>query len=201
MAEHGHRGYAPTVKYTSLFFLLPWLALACDQESKQAGTAGQLSAQWGGSRDGSVTATASATWCEVQRRLEIRGIRGDTGIALALYPRRALTAGSYRIVEPAKAESVPPAAGVAVRWLAQNLVQGFRGDSGQLELERSNTGQLSGRLQARARSVVDTQRILLTASFRDVTPHLDSLACVPPDTTDEDLPPDDTDEPGDTMVD
>jgi hypothetical protein len=183
------------VKYASLTLLLSGLALACDLQSRQADAAGQLSASWDGSREGSMTAPASATWCEVERRLEIRSIRGDTGIALALYPRRRPTTGSYRVVEPAKAESMPPAAGVAVRWLARNLVQGFRGDSGQLELERASTGKLSGRLHARARSVVDTQRIMLTASFRDVTPHPDSLGCTPADTTDEDLPPDDVDSP------
>jgi hypothetical protein len=187
------------VKSTSLAFLLP-LVLACDQRAKPADAAGQLSASWDGSVDGSMTGPASATWCQARHLLEVRSIRGDTGIALALYPRRGLTAGPYRIVEPARAESVPPAAGVAVRWLTQNMVQGFRSDSGQLELERSSTGQLSGRLRARARSVVDTQRIVLTASFRDVTPHPDSLACTPPDTADED-PADDVDEPGDTMVD
>jgi hypothetical protein len=89
---------------------------------------------------------------------------------------------------------------VAVRWLTRNVVQGFRGDSGQLELERSRIGQLSGQVHARARSVVDTQRITLTASFRDLTPRPDSLGCTPINRTDEDLAPGDTAEAGDTMV-
>jgi hypothetical protein len=142
-----------------------------------------------------MTAPASATWCEVQRLLEIRSIRGDTGIALALYPTRRPTAGPYRILEPAKAESLPPAAGMAVRWLARNVVQGFRADSGQLQLERSSTGQLSGQIHARARSVVDTQRIMLTANFRDLIPQPDTLRCTPADSAE------DAAEAGDTMVD
>ena len=189
------------MKFTLLVFLVPWLVLACEPRAEPAEGVGQMSARWDASRDGSMTAPASATWCEVRRLLEIRSIRGDTGIALVLYPGRSLTTGSYRILEPVKAESLPPAAGVAVRWLAQNIVQGFRGDSGQLQLERSNTGQLSGRVQARARSVVDTQRIMLTATFRDLNPRPDSMGCTPMDTTDEDLASDDTGEPGDTMVD
>ena len=192
----------PTVRHTSLAFMIAGLVLACDQRIRPAGVKGQMSIQWSGSVDGNVTAApATATWCEVRRLLEIRSIRGDTGIALAVYPTTRPTGGSYRIVEPAKAESVPPAAGVAVRWLTRNLVQGFRGDSGQLQLERSSTGQLSGRVQARARSVVDTQRIQLTATFRDLTPVLDPLSCAPVDTTDEDLTPEDAGEAGDTMVD
>ena len=189
------------MNFLRLAFLAAWLVLACEPPDRQTDGAGQMSVRWDGSGDGGMTAPASATWCEVRRLLEIRSIRGDTGVALALYPVRALTAGSYRIVEPAKAESMPPAAGVAVRWLGRNLVQGFRGDSGQLQLERSSTGRLSGRLHARARSVVDTQRISLTASFRDLIPRPDSLGCTPVDTTDEDLAPDDIGEPDDTMVD
>lgn len=191
----------PTVRHNSLAFVVAGLLLACDQTIRTAGGKGQMSIQWSGSGDGNVTAPATATWCEVQRLLEIRSIRGDTGIALAVYPTTRPTGGSYRIVEPAKAESMPPAAGVAVRWLTRNAVQGFRGDSGQLELERSSTGQLSGRVHARARSVVDTQRIQLTGTFRDLTPMLDTLGCGPVDTTDEDLAPEDAAEAGDTMVD
>jgi hypothetical protein len=189
------------VKFTFLVFLVPWLVLACDSRAEPAEGGGQMTARWDGSRDGSMTAPASATWCDVRRLLEIRSIRGDTGIALALYPPKSLTTGSYRILEPEKAESLPPAAGLAVRWLAQNIVQGFRGDSGQLQLERSNTGQLSGRVYARARSVVDTQRIMVTATFRDLTPRPDSMGCTPTDTTDEDLEAENAGEPGDTMVD
>ena len=202
LCRQAHGGYAPGVRFTSRGFLVAWLVLGCEPRGPQADDAGQMTVRWDGSPDGSVTAPASATWCELRRRLEVRSIRGDTGIALAVYPsgRRPAT-GSYPMVEPAKADSVRPAAGLAVRWLARNLVQGFRGDSGQLQLKRSSTGQLSGQVQARARSVVDTQRITLTATFQDLMPRPDSLDCTPADTTEEELPPDDTDEPGDTMVD
>jgi hypothetical protein len=183
------------VRFTSLAFLLTWLGLACEPGNQLPDGPGEMTVQWTGSVDGSMTAPASATWCEVQRLLEIRSIRGDTGIALALYPTRKPTAGSYPILEPARAESLPPAAGVAVRWLARNVVQGFRGDSGRLQLERSSSGKLSGQLQARARSVVDTQRIRLTADFRNLTPRPDTLNCTPVDSTE------DAGGAGDTMVD
>jgi hypothetical protein len=136
--------------------------------------------------------SAVAEWCEYRRMLEIRMVQGDTGIALALYPAKALGTGVYPIVEPARAESVPPAAVLAVRWLTQTTVQGFQGDSGQVNLERSTTGQLSGRVAARARSVVDTQRIRVTGTFRDLTIGPDTLGCDPLDTTDEDADPEDT---------
>ena len=185
----------PTVRHTSLAFVVAGLLLACDQTIRTAGGKGQMSIQWSGSGDGNVTAPATATWCEVQRLLEIRSIRGDTGIALAVYPTTRPTGGSYRIVEPAKAESMPPAAGVAVRWLTRNAVQGFRGDSGQLELERSSTGQLSGRVHARARSVVDTQRIVVTGTFRDLLVQPDSLGCEPEDSPADTLPDEAAEDP------
>jgi hypothetical protein len=108
-------------------------------------------------------------------------VQGDTGIALALYPTKAITAGVYRVTDPARAESLPPAAGVAVRWPTQNLVQGFQGDSGVVQLERSGSGLFSGRVGARARSVVDTQRIRLSGNFRDLAVRPDTRGCPPAD--------------------
>ena len=143
--------------------------------------------------------SAVAGWCAERQVLQISLVQGDTGIALALYPGNALAAGVYPVVEPVRAESMPPAAGVAVRWLAQTTVQGFQGDSGRINLERSGTGLLSGEVHARARSVVDTQRIRLSGTFRNLTPVPDTV-CVPADTVDEDT---DFDDPGldDTGVD
>jgi len=182
------------------WFLLLWLLAGCTQKPRGPGL-GQITMRWEGSREGSLSGPATAGWCSVLRVLEIRSIRGDTGVALALHPGETLAMGSYRIVEPARAESVPPAAGVAVRWLSQNLVQGFQGDSGRLDLERSSSGGLSGRVHARAHSVVDTQRIVLTGSFRDLMPAPDSLGCAPADTTEDDPESSDTNEPASTDVD
>jgi hypothetical protein len=96
-----------------------------------------------------------------------------------LYPADTLTAGSYRVLDPVKAESLPPAAGVALRWLTQTAVQGFQGDGGTVEVQRSGAGQLSGQVKARARSAVDTQKILLDGSFRNLTVQPQSQGCVP----------------------
>ncbi len=174
--------------------LLPaFLAVACRESPRSPGSVGQLQVRWNGPRGGSISGTATAGWCPIRRALEIRTVQGDTGVALALYPEKALEAGVYRVVEPAKAESVPPAAGVAVRWLAQSAVQGFQGDSGRVQLERSGPSQFSGSVSARARSVVDTQRIMLSGTFRDLTVVPDTLGCVPPDTSEEDAQGDDND--------
>jgi hypothetical protein len=123
---------------------------------------------------------ATAGWCAPRHMLEVRGIQGDTGVALVLYPAETLTAGVYRVVPPTRAESLAPAAALALRWLTPKTVQGFRGESGTVTLERSRTGQVSGEIKARARSVVDTQRVTVTGSFRDLMLRLEPTACAAP---------------------
>jgi hypothetical protein len=149
--------------------LMAVLLLACHRESKRRSTEGNLEIRWSGREHGRISALATAGWCGPRHVLEIRSIRGDTGIAFAIYPAETLSAGVYRVVDPVRAESLAPAAALALRWLTPKLVQGFRGESGSVRLERSNSGQVSGEVSARARSVVDTQRVTVTGSFRDLT--------------------------------
>jgi hypothetical protein len=145
------------------------LLVACHAEAKRRSSEGNLEIRWSGREHGRISALATAGWCAPRHVLEIRSIRGDTGIAFALYPAETLSAGVYRVVDPVRAESLPPAAAVALRWLTPKVVQGFRGESGSVRLERSRSGQVSGQVRARARSVVDTQRVTITGSFHDLT--------------------------------
>jgi hypothetical protein len=169
-----------------VFLGLFLLGGACARTPSSTSGKAHLQMQWNGSTSGSIEGPASAGWCPDRRVLQISLIQGDTGVALALYPDQELGNGVYRVVDPVRAESVPPAAGVAVRWLARTIVQGFQGDSGRVNLERSATGRLSGQVHARARSVVDTQRIRLSGTFRDLAVIQDTFGCGPADTTDDD---------------
>ena len=99
---------------------------------------------------------------------------------MAIYPAETLNAGVYRVVDPVRAESLPPAAAVALRWLTPKVVQGFRGESGTVRLQRSKIGQVSGEVKARARSVVDTQRVTITGSFHDLILQLQPPSCATP---------------------
>jgi len=164
---------------------------ACQPPSRSPAN-GHLEATWEGKEPGRISGVATAGWCALRSVLEIQTVRGDTGIALALYPGKGLAPGAYRVLDPVKAESLPPAAGVAVRWLSKSVIQGFQGESGRVDLERSPSGLLSGRVRAHARSVVDTQRIVLTGAFRDVAVHPDSLGCAPAVPPDEDAAAADT---------
>jgi hypothetical protein len=155
--------------------------LACQRLPNQTSTDPHLELSWSGKDGGKLSGAATAEWCEARRFLEIRTVQGDTGAALALYPKGGLAAGHYPVVDPPRAESLPPAAGVAVRWQGKTLVQGFQGDSGNVILERSSSGLLSGRFGARARSVADTQRIRLSGTFRDLAMKPSASGCVDQD--------------------
>lgn len=152
---------------------------ACGLLSDGSSAEGRLEAHWTGADAGKISGPATAEWCGIRRLLEIRTIQGDTGLALALFPAESVSSGTYRIVDPPKAESLPPAAGVAVRWFAVNAVKGFQGESGMVVLERSKSGKLSGTVAAGARSVADTQRIAITGKFQNLTIQPQTRGCAP----------------------
>ena len=161
--------------------ILLCLAAACRQPATGGSDPGHVEVQWNGSARGKISGAAVAEWCAAQRRLEVRALQGDTGIAVALYSRDSLVPGRYPVVDPAKAESVPPAAGVALRWLAQSAVVGAQGDSGIINLTKSPSGQFSAQLKARARSVSDAKRVTVTGTFQDLVIRPGGRGCAPPD--------------------
>jgi hypothetical protein len=157
-----------------------------------SGGGGQIDLSWTGSERSRVSGSATAEWCSILRLLEIRTIRGDTGIALAIYPADTITPGEYRVLDPAKAESMPPAAGIALRWVTQIAIKGFQGESGSVVLDRSPSGELSGRVTAGARSATDTGRLEVTGTFRDLAVRASTRGCDRPDADTVDAPSGDT---------
>jgi hypothetical protein len=164
----------------------------CDRQRPSRGGAGQLDVRWSGSEHGRLSGRATAEWCRVLRLLEIRAIRGDTGIALGIYPADTVAQGKYRVIDPARAESLPPAAAVALRWAAQTAIKGFQGETGSVVLERSPTGDLSGRFAAATRSVTDTQHVFIDGSFRGLTIQPQAQGCAARSEHNEDAEPSDT---------
>lgn len=163
--------------------------------------AGQIDVRWTGSERGRLSGKAVAEWCAILRLLEIRAIRGDTGIAVAIYPADTVTPGEYRVIDPAKAESLPPAAAIGLRWASQTAIKGFQGESGSVVLERSTSGELSGRVTAAGRSVTDTQRVTIEGSFRDLTIRTQGRGCAPPlEDPDGDAMPEGDPQPSDTQL-
>jgi hypothetical protein len=162
-----------------LFFWLCLMGSACQQEPAARQLAGMIDLHWSGSDQGTLSGPAIAEWCPVLRVLEIRGIRGDTGLAVAIYPRDSLTPGKYRVVQPAAADSLPRA-NIGLRWASETSIKGFQGESGSLLVERVRSGELAGRVTATARSVTDTQRLALEGTFKDLTIRPQARGCVAP---------------------
>jgi hypothetical protein len=172
------------------------LALAagtgCSRAPASAPAGGNIDVRWTGGQRGSISAPATAEWCAVLRLLEVSAIRGDTGVALAVYARDTLSQGTFRIVPPARAESLPPAAGIALRWPTQTAIIGFQGESGSVVLERTRSGELSGRISAAARAVNDTAVIRIEGTFQNLAIRPQSRGCIRPPKVDsvDPQPPD-----------
>ena len=154
------------------------VTVACTGSSQSA-IGGRLEARWTGADTGKMAAPSSAEWCPDPRVLEIRAVQGDTGLAVALYPLDTIEADTYRVVHPEARDSGTASAGVALRLFASNAVQGYQGDSGNVVLQQSKSGALSGTLEARARSVVNGQQLRVSGKFQDVVVAPQSRGCGP----------------------
>src|SRR5690606_32958432 len=96
---------------------------------------------------------------------EIRGTRGDTGVAIALFPSDTVLPGEYT-VRAIAVDSVRPNAAVALRWADPNTVEAYRGDSGFAVLRRAADGTLAGEVRVRAAYLgLKPQPLELTATF------------------------------------
>lgn len=170
------------------------LLAACDPRESQQAQAGRLEAEWSGADSGKISAQATAEWCADRLWLEIRAIQGDTGVAIALYPVDSIVSDSYPVVEPTRADTVRPAASVGLRLFSPTAVKGYRGDSGAVVLVTSGSGQLSGRLRARALAVSNADQVTISGKFERVAILPQQRGCTPrppeitadtiPDTTD-----------------
>ena len=156
---------------------------ACHRPSGSGEGAGGIVVEWTGSDTGRIAAPARAEWCDSLRLLEIRAVRGDSGVALAIYPVSTARPDSYPVRPPQDADSLPPASAVALRWFAETSIKGFQSDSGLLVLE-GDGGRVSGQVTAAMRSINDEMRLDLRAAFNDLRVVPAARGCVarPPDT-------------------
>ena len=120
---------------------------------------------------------ATAEWCDSLRLLQIQALRGDTGVVIALYPVQRFQAGRFRVAPPAKADSTPPAAAVALRWFADTSIRGFQGDSGTVVVDQTRPGVFAGTFDAEAHSVTDGARLTIRGSFHGLTVRPASRGC------------------------
>jgi hypothetical protein len=158
---------------------LALLVVGCGGREPKAGDGPRLELQWTGADTGRMAGPATAEWCEPLQVLEINGVAGDTGIAIALYPRDSIRPDSYPVVPPERADSTPPAAAVALRYFAETAVKGYQGDSGRVLVSVPAPGRLSGRFSASLKSASDGTRLRATGAFRDLRVVPATRGCIP----------------------
>jgi hypothetical protein len=167
---------------------------ACATSEPAEPRGGSLEAEWTGSDTGKLSGPAIAEWCDSLGLLELRAIRGDTGIALVLYPgdsgtsRGTVAPGEYAVLPPKKADSGRPASVIALRWFAETSIRGFRGESGSVALEGTGPGATAGTFSAALRSATEGSRLRVTGTFKGLT-----IAPAPPECAGR-APPEDEDE-------
>jgi hypothetical protein len=128
-----------------------------------------VEAEWSGAASAKMASGATAEWCDSLRLLQIQAVRGDTGIALAIYPVSQLEARRFSVLPPARADSTRPAAAIALRWFGEASILGFQGESGLVVVEQTGPGRYAGTFEARAHSVTDTSHLTIRGSFRGLT--------------------------------
>jgi hypothetical protein len=152
------------------------MLLFCARPPVQEGP--RIVVRWTGKDSGNIDAPASVEWCDTLGLLEIRGLKGDTGIGIAVYPKGALEPGHYRVVRPEAADTSRPAAAVALRWFAETSIRGFRAESGSVVLDQS-AGKYSGRIEAFTKSVTDNAQVTVRGTLSGLTVHPSRAGCVP----------------------
>ena len=183
---------------TALGAGLVLLLAGCPGVQRPEGHSARLEIEWSGAAQGHLAGPATAEWCDSLKVLEIRALSGDSGIAIALYPTDTIRSDSYAVMPPAKADSVPPAAAVALRYFGETSVKGYQGDSGRVLVRETTGGRVSGRFSASLKSATDGSRLRAGGAFHDVRVLPASRGCVarpahrPADTGGPARPPADT---------
>jgi hypothetical protein len=140
---------------------------------------GTFTIDWMGQDTGRFEAPARAEWCEEGRMLEIVSLVGDTGAALALYPRDSLVADSMPVYDPSLGPPGRPAAGVALRVFGQVSVYAGQSRSGWLALEKADRNSVTGHFEAELRGVREPVDATVRGSFRNVPVRPAATPCVP----------------------
>jgi hypothetical protein len=156
----------------SRIWLLPVAlgALGCSSGETAGPAPGGMDVSWTGADTGKLSAPAVAEWCDSLRLLELRAIKGDTGIALLFYPAdSAVAPGEFRMVSPHEANERRPSAALALRWFAETSIRGFRAESGSVSLERLGASGAAGKFTGHLRSATEGSRLTITGSFHGLT--------------------------------
>lgn len=141
------------------------LTLACRDDDPTG--PGRIALTWTGADTGQLRVPALARWCGNDSVVEITGVAGDSGVAVAMLPRdSALTPGELPVGMPLPAR-IRPSARVALRWVSETLTEGYYGLQGTVTIDSGSS--LSGRVDATLRSINDGGEINLSGTFTGIS--------------------------------
>ena len=146
------------------------LAFGCSSGEAAGPVPGGLDVSWTGADTGKFSAPAVAEWCDSMRFLELRAVKGDTGLAMLIYPSdSAVAPGEFKVVRPHEAAERRPSAALALRWFAETSIRGFRAESGSVNLERLGPAAGAGKFTAQLRSATEGSRLTVNGSFHGLS--------------------------------
>ena len=148
------------------FLLLGTLVGAAGCRDEDPTGPGRIAVTWTGADSGQLRVPARARWCANDSVVEITGAAGDSGVALAMLPPDTTIApGDFPVGLPIPVRA-RPAARVALRWVGESLTEGYYGLHGTVTVDSGSS--LSGRVEARLKSVNDGEEISLSGTFTQV---------------------------------
>jgi hypothetical protein len=142
-------------------WIVPLLIIAACSKEREG--PGRLEVGWTGTDSGRLNVAATAQWCPVDSTLEITGIEGDSGVAVAIFPVDTIRPGVYPAGAPGQGMA-RPRAGVAFRRFGENLILGYYSMSGTVTVDSGFP--LHGSLQATLKSVNTGDQVNLSGGFR-----------------------------------
>lgn len=159
-----------------------WLWMRRDVGGSLRASAGSLVVEWRGNLRGRMELPAQLNWCPVTRVGVLEAVSGDSGVAIVLYERNALTAGPHPVLpSEVAATAARPAAAAAMRWVRRGrdtALAGFRATSGTVGVTLVS-GTISGSLDSRMHSVSGTDSLMVRAAFRGVPVVATAVGCGP----------------------
>ncbi len=156
--------------------LLTLAVLGCRGSTADSGRG--LSVSWRGSSDGDLSATAVASFCPSSGLLELIATQGDSGAGIALFPPDTnVQEGSYPVFLPAVPTESRPGAMVALRWFDATRLDVFEASGGEVRIESSEGGLLTGSFDVFMRGIGNSDTLLVTGRFDDVPVTVGDASC------------------------
>ena len=124
---------------------------------------GRIELGWTGADTGRLSVPATAQWCPADTALEVSGVEGDSGVAVAIFPADTIAAGVYPVGAPRQGLA-RPRAGIALRRFGENLILGYYSLSGTVTVDTASP--LHGALQATLKNLNTGEQVNVSGSFR-----------------------------------